>query len=333
MTQNTKSFDAETPFAWLEQNQISGVEISLDELLMYRHFTHLLSNKPTSRVKHQMSGQYLAKTKGRGMEFDEARHYQPGDDVRTIDWRVTARTGKTHTKIFREEKDRPIFVFTDLMPSMHFGSQLLFKSVQACHLSSLIAWKAKQNGDKVGGLILSEQDLFEIKPKGQQKAVLHWLNSLKENHNSQLSLQLGQDAESSDNKIKSALDKTEQQQKFTRACAHLRRVAHPGSLVYIVSDFQLLNQEALQHLFQLQKHCEVVACWINDPIEQNLPEGISGMMPVTDGKQTKIINSLSQMAEYKVKAKRHFEQQQQAMKQYNIKWLSISAGLPLSEQL
>jgi uncharacterized protein (DUF58 family) len=313
-----QQFDA---LEWLSKNQISGVNIGLDELLMYRHFTYLLSNKATRNIKHQMSGQYLAKTKGRGMEFDEARHYQPGDDVRTIDWRVTARTGKTHTKIFREEKDRPIFVFTDLLPSMHFGTQLLFKSVQACHLSALIAWKAKQNGDKIGGLILSENDLFEAKPRARQQAVLHWLNGLQTQHNL---LQVNSEAQ---------LSKEQLEQKFTYACAHLRRVAHPGSLVYLVSDFQHMTEDAIQHLFQLQKHCEVVACWIKDPIELNLPANISGNMPVTDGLSSKVVNSASQLAAYKVKAKRKFEQRQQALTQYKIKWLSIDAGLPLSEQL
>ena len=311
-------FDAAT---WLKQNRVSGYRLGLDELLMYRHFTYLLSNRPNAKVKHQMSGQYLAKTKGRGMEFDEARHYQPGDDVRTIDWRVTARTGKTHTKIFREEKDRPIFVFTDLLPSMHFGSQLLFKSVQASHLSALIAWKAKQNGDKIGGLILSEQDLFEAKPRARQQAVLHWLNGLQKQHNS---LQVNSE---------STLSKAQLEQKFVEACAHLRRVAHPGSLVYLVSDFQNMTDNALQHLFQLQKHCEVVACWINDPIEHQLPPNISSNMPVTDGQSTKLINSLSQLTDYQAKARAYMAKKQDNMTQYKIKWLAIDAGTPLSEQL
>lgn len=309
------------PQQWLNKNKVSGVSVGLDELLMYRHFTYLLSNKPNAKVKHQMSGQYLAKTKGRGMEFDEARHYQPGDDVRTIDWRVTARTGKTHTKIFREEKDRPVFVFTDLLPSMHFGSQLLFKSVQACHLSALIAWKAKQNGDKIGGLILSEQDIFEAKPRARQQAVLHWLNGLQKQHNSLVV------------NSQSQLSRSNLEQKFIEACAHLRRVAHPGSLVYLVSDFQNVTDKALQHIFQLQKHCEVVACWINDPIEHRLPTNISANMPITDGKTTKIVNSTSQLTDYQAKAKKLISRKQENMTQYKIKWLAIDAGLPLSEQL
>ena len=306
---------------WLIENRISGVQVSFDELLLYRKYTHLLSNKPGARVKHHMSGQYLAKTKGRGMEFDEARHYQPGDDVRTIDWRVTARTGKAHTKLFREEKDRPVFVFCDLLPTMRFGSQLLFKSVQACHLSALIAWKAKQNGDKIGGLILSETGLFEAKPRSRQQAVLHWLNGLQQTHNT-----LPLDHQS---------DQTQAQidRQFIEACAHLRRVAHPGSLVYLISDFQHLSDLALQHLFQLQKHCEIVACWVNDPIEQHLPENIKGHVTITDGQHIKQLSTGTQLNEYHQVAQNHFKKRKQDITQLNIRWLPICAGLPLHQQL
>ncbi len=289
--------------------------------MLYRKYTYLLANKANARIKHHLSGQYLAKTKGRGMEFDEARHYQPGDDVRTIDWRVTARTGKTHTKLFREEKDRPVFVFCDLLPTMRFGSQLLFKSVQACHLSALIAWRAKENGDKIGGLILSENNIFEAKPRGRQKAVLNWLDALKTQHN-QLPI-----------KHQVADDNDVLDQRFVEACAHLRRVAHPGSLVYLVSDFQHLSDTALQHLFQLQKHCEVVACWINDPIEHTLPAQLAAGLPITDGNKIKSIQSQQQIKLYQQRTRSLFSKTQQNMTQFNIRWLPLSAGVPLHQQL
>lgn len=304
---------------WLTESKANGVDCHLDELLRYQAFTHLLQTSGANKVKHHLSGQYLAKTKGRGMEFDEARHYQPGDDVRAIDWRVTARTGKTHTKIFREEKDRPIFILCDLLPGMRFGTQLLFKSVQACHLASLVAWKAKQNGDKVGGLVLTEQQLFEAKPRARQKALLHWLNNLVEGH---------------DLLTSSAPTSPEQSAlKFEQACSHLRRVAHPGSLVYIISDFLNINDASKQHLFQLQKHCEVNACWIYDPLEQALPKVTGEHLAVTDGEHTKSINSLAQVNAYNELAEAFFNEQKNELQKLNIKWLPISAGLPLQEQL
>ncbi len=314
--------------SWMNENNISGVTCQLDELLYYQRYTHLLNTKPSSRVKHHLSGQYLAKTKGRGMEFDEARHYQPGDDVRAIDWRVTARTGKTHTKVFREEKDRPIFILTDLLPSMKFGSQLLFKSVQACHLAALIAWKAKQNGDKVGGLVVTSDSLFEAKPRGRQQALLHWLNQLTLGHEALVSSNLGKDKPEF-----KQLDPAKQSQRFEEACRHLRQVAHPGSLVYVISDFQHVNDSALQHLFQLQRHCEVNACSIFDPIEQKLPDFVGNNLAVTNGVSTKIISSSAQIREYNQSAQSHFLRQKQNLQQFNIKWLPINAGLPLHEQL
>ena len=110
-------------------------------------------NLDHSTIKSKQSGGYLSSTKGRGMEFDEARLYQPGDDIRSIDWRVTARTGKPYTKLFREERERPVFLSVDLRPSMFFATRGVFKSVQAARLASLLAWSALRQGDRIGGQI------------------------------------------------------------------------------------------------------------------------------------------------------------------------------------
>jgi uncharacterized protein (DUF58 family) len=149
---------------WLKQHAVDGVHLTIKQLLYYQGKTALLDLNPRRTNQARLAGAYLAKTKGRGMEFDEARHYQPGDDIRTIDWRVTARTGKTHTKLYREEKERPVFLLVDLSNSLHFGTQLLFKSVQAAHLASLIAWVATQRGDRIGGLVINNRQHLEFKP-------------------------------------------------------------------------------------------------------------------------------------------------------------------------
>ena len=141
---------------WLAKYHSDGVNLGIKELIHYQGKTSLLNLSPRKTVQAKLAGAYLAKTKGRGMEFDEARHYQAGDDIRAIDWRVTARTGKTHTKLYREEKERPVFVLTDLSSSMQFGTQFLFKSVQAAHLSALIAWSARKRGDRIGGLVFNQ---------------------------------------------------------------------------------------------------------------------------------------------------------------------------------
>ena len=141
---------------WLNERSADGVSLNMKQLLHYKAKTGLVSLSPRKSNQAKLAGSYLAKTKGRGMEFDEARHYQPGDDIRAIDWRVTARTGTTHTKLYREEKERPIFILADLSENMRFGTQLLYKSVQAAHLASLIAWAAKERGDRIGGLVFNQ---------------------------------------------------------------------------------------------------------------------------------------------------------------------------------
>ena len=94
------------------------------------------------RIRARRGGNYLSHFKGRGMEFDEARLYQDGDDPRSIDWRLTARTGRAYTKLFREERERPVFCWVDQRPAMQFATRGVFKSVQAARLSALLGWAA-----------------------------------------------------------------------------------------------------------------------------------------------------------------------------------------------
>ena len=141
----------------LDELLSNGIELTINELIRYQSKSSLINLAASNSLHGKMSGNYLARSKGRGMEFDEVRHYQNGDDIRAIDWRVTARTGKTHTKLFREEIERPVLIATDLSENMHFGSQLLFKSVQAAHVASLVAWHAKSRGDRIGGIVFNQQ--------------------------------------------------------------------------------------------------------------------------------------------------------------------------------
>jgi uncharacterized protein (DUF58 family) len=114
-----------------------------------------------SRIAARQSGNYLSRFKGRGMEFDEARQYQPGDDVRTLDWRVTARTGKPHTKLFREERERAVLAWVDMRPTMFFATRGAFKSVIAARAAALIAWSTNQQGDRLGSLVFNADNHHE----------------------------------------------------------------------------------------------------------------------------------------------------------------------------
>ncbi len=202
-----------------------------------------------SNIKSLQSGGFVSRLKGRGMEFDETRLYQPGDDIRSIDWRVTARTGKTHTKLYREERERPVFISVDRRPAMHFATRGVFKFVQAARLAALLAWVAQHHGDRVGGQVYSAEDCIELKPQNGRHAVLRLLNALVHINNTgsaEMTLQ----------------------QAMTRLVQHVR----PGSLVYLISDFRGLNHQVENHFSKLSRHCEVVLIQVYDPLESSLPD-------------------------------------------------------------
>lgn len=258
-----------------------AVALSVKRLMQYKLAHKLIPLSPKRTPQAKLAGSYISKMKGRGMEFDEARHYQPGDDIRAIDWRVTARTGKTHTKIFREERERPVFIAIDISATMQFGTQLQLKSVLAGHLASVLAWSAKARGDRVGGLAFNSLAHREIKPKNQDRAILHLLTAISELQQSQ------------------PLHIDSAENPLLNATKRLRRLAKPGSLVCIISDFQHLNDEVKQHLRQLTQHCEVRIFGVTDPLETAQQDSSIPIL-VTDGNEQALrtMKSASQGARY-----------------------------------
>src|SRR5215831_25034 len=149
----------------------SPVRVTLADLMRLRAAGEAM-RLTAPRVRAAASGGHFSPYKGRGVEFDESRLYQPGDDLRTIDWRVTARTGKPHTKVFREERNRPVFVWLDLRRPMLFATRGAYKGVRAAEIAALIAWSAVANGDRLGGLVFSDTEHHELRPALGLRAAL-----------------------------------------------------------------------------------------------------------------------------------------------------------------
>ena len=299
---------------WLAQNGTNATDTGLAELLWYQRYTKVLDLTPRMAIHSKLAGTYLAKSKGRGMEFDEVRHYQSGDDVRTIDWRVTARSGKVHTKLFREEKERPVFILTDLSDSMRFGSTLLFKSVQAAHLAALIAWHVKQRGDKLGGLVFSSNEHIELKPQSRSHGVLRYFHALTEIHRQQVG---------------------NRGLTLDQALSQLRRLVRPGSLVYVLSDFSQFTEDGLRHIRAIRQHNEVTCCPLSDPLELAIPEFSAGLAAVSDGVNTGFV----ELGDTGLRRQYHSIQQhqlatlKQQISQLGCKWLPITAAEPVLSQL
>ena len=206
------------------------------------------------RVKSLQTGAYVSRFRGRGMEFDESRPYQPGDDPRSIDWRVTARSTTAYTKLFREERERPVLIAVDLRSNMHFATQGCFKSVNASRAAALLSWAAHHRGDRLGGLIFGDTTHRELKPRLGRRAALRFVHELAEHPDWQR-----RDVEPS------GID------QLAQAMSALRRVARPGSLVVVISDFVGFSRAAQSYLSSVARHNEVLAVFLNDPIERQLP--------------------------------------------------------------
>lgn len=240
-----------------------------NELIRLRYAAKELSNFPKLQARQILAGGHRSHFRGRGMDFDQVRLYQAGDDVRNIDWRVTARTQVPHTKVFIEERERPILIISDLRSSMFFGSQRL-KSVVACEVSAALAWAGLGINDRVGGVIFGAQDQFDIKPKRSHHSALQFIHGLQ-------------------NFSEALLTPQEDKLDLATLLEESRQLALPGSTVFIVSDFHDLNSTCEPHLFSLAKHCNINFCQVTDQLERQLPE--PAQYPVTNGEQHVILNT------------------------------------------
>jgi uncharacterized protein (DUF58 family) len=230
-----------------------AVRVTVPALVQLNQAASALSLRH-ARVRARMAGEYISRSKGRGMEFAESRPYEPGDDVRNLNWRVMARTGKPFTKLFREERERPVFVWVDLRDRMFFGTRGTFKAVAAARAAALIAWAANQHGDRIGGVIFSDGVHYEIKPGRGKAAVLYFIRRLVEHP----AWDRHAHAEHDERSVRDAM-------------IRLRRVVRPGSLVFLLSDFANLDGVTETNLTQLARHNELMLMLIYDELERELP--------------------------------------------------------------
>ncbi len=244
----------------------SPVQIDLPRLLALRGVTGagLPALRHPSAIR---SGGYRSTFRGRGMEFAEVRAYQPGDEVRNIDWRVTARRGEVHTKLFHEERERPVLFVLDYRRPMFFATRGRFKAVLASEVAAILAWNAQSTGDRVGGFLFSETQHCELRPVGGQRGVLKLLQQMVADPAWQRPLHAP----------------FEPQQRLVRTIQKLRRVVKPGSLVFLLSDFAQWDQDVEKELALLERHAELTLGFCFDPLEAELPA--AGSYRLSDGQR------------------------------------------------
>ena len=247
--------------------------VSLKELIELQRYARKLDLKHRQPARAQLSGNHHSRFRGRGMDYQESRSYQPGDDIRNMDWRVTARAGRAHTKLFQEERERPVVLFLDLGPSLFFATRGALKSVVAARAAALLGWAAAAQGDRIGALLFNGGH-HELKPRNGQHGVLALIHSLLE-HTDPLK----------------GLASAPHPGGLNDALVRLRRIVRPGSLIFLISDFYGLDEETANHLLRLRQHNDLVALQVVDPIELAPPP--PGRYGVTDGQHSGILDTRS----------------------------------------
>jgi uncharacterized protein (DUF58 family) len=245
-----------------------GITAEISELIALRQYARAVSYRPEQRAARP--GNHLSKRRGRGMDFAEVRHYQVGDEIRHMEWRITARMGKPHIKIYQEERERPVVLLADFNPSMYFGSRQAFKSVIAARLAAMLAWTAIKQGDWVGGLFFSATEHNEYSPRAREEGVLTLIKALSEY--------------TSKNPIA-----VPQPRSMANALRRLNRVARPGSILVLISDFYQFDNECEQLLARLRDHNDVLAYHVCDPLELAPP--IPQQYVMTNGREELVLDT------------------------------------------
>lgn len=221
---------------------------------------------PRQPVRSLLAGRHASRIRGRGLDFEELRHYRVGDDVRTIDWRVTERTGKPHVRVYTEERERPVLLLVDQRRNMFFGSEVRMKSVVAAEVAALAAWRVVDVTDRVGGIVFSDHEVAMIRPERNRRTVRRFLGEI-----SRFSRMLAEQSlanEPPSQTLASVLGRAEQ------LCDH-------DYLIILISDFHGWDEECLKRLRRMARHNDLIAGLVFDPLERELPKTTS--LVVSDG--------------------------------------------------
>ena len=230
-----------------------------------------VSFRPGQPATSILNGQHASKIKGRGLNFEELRHYSVGDDVRTIDWKVTARTGAPYVRVYTEERDRQVLLLVDQRMSMFFGSTHLMKSVTAAEAAALAAFRVREKGDRVGGIVFDDTGLHEVRPQSSLRAVNRFLDILAEAN--------GRLHANAPNVTPIPLSQP------VKAAA---RIVKSGALVIVFSDFDGWDAETEKGLRAIAQHNDLVLFSVSDPTSEQLPPGLD--IVVSDGELQVQIN-------------------------------------------
>ncbi|QDY69620.1 DUF58 domain-containing protein [Qingshengfaniella alkalisoli] len=240
------------------------IHVTLDHLRSLEGRARSLSFMPRQPARSVLNGRHASRLRGRGLNFEELRDYMPGDDVRSIDWKVTARTGSPHVRVMTEERDRPAFIVVDQRMSMFFGSQLNMKSVTAAEAAGLAAFRILDQGDRVGGIVVGDDSIAEIRPQRSRRTLNRFLTALAD-----ANAALRADAP------------TVKPVHLSTVLRHVARIAPRNHLIIVLSDFAGADDDTHRIVSAIARRNDLVLCLVSDPLAADFPEGMR--LVVSDG--------------------------------------------------
>ena len=233
--------------------QLTGAYVSINDLVSLTAAYGKVRRR--KRKARKLAGDRFSRQRGRGVDFEEVRLYQPGDDVRNIDWNVTARKNEPHTKVFTEEREKPTLVVVDQTATMFFGSKLRLKSVVAAEIAARLAWVTLAQHDRVGGVVFGEDGIKTTKPLRNSRSVVKLLRDVAIANQALSVTKLQQVKE----------------QLWESMITHLQCAAPHHHRIIVISDFKNISQDAIQELMHRGRHNELQVFHVYDELETNLP--------------------------------------------------------------
>lgn len=238
------------------------IHVSLAHLRQLQGQARGLSFLPKQPSASVLNGRHASRLRGRGLNFEEMRDYLPGDDIRSIDWKATARTGSPHVRVFTEERDRPALLVVDQRMSMFFGSRLNMKSVSAAEAAAIAAFRILGAGDRVGGIVFDDETQVEFKPQRSRRAVYALLESIARLNNA---LHADRAVDNQPGKLNDILHSA-------------ARLAHHDHLIIVMSDFEGIDDDTERHVSNMARHNDVILMHVYDPAALALPEAAKAVL-------------------------------------------------------
>jgi uncharacterized protein (DUF58 family) len=248
---------------------------SLDALMRLEHRARGFSFLPKQPMNSILSGRHNSRLRGRGLNFEELRGYLPGDDIRNIDWKVTARTREAHVRVYTEERDRTVWLLVDQRVSQFFGSREKMKSVIAAEAAALAAWRVRQQGDRVGAVIFNDTSSEVVPPQRSHQGIALLLSRIVV-MNQQLS---------------ASADIAPNPGAINDGLGQLAKLARHDCLLCLVTDGFGLNRESRRIVTRITRHNDVITALVFDPMERELSQTAGPALIFSDGRQQLAVNS------------------------------------------